>query len=112
MTTISDCRMCGEPIPFAPITVDGHTYCDQTCAAGAGKAPMPSDPEPLTRERARAWIRAEFARLDELPWGSEALTGAPTYRMHLFRLVLNTALPWGLDALADLLVDAAAGRIR
>ena len=60
--------------------------------------------EPLTRERARAWLEEESARLEKM------FCMERTADDLLRRSLLRTAC--SLDALADLLVDAAAGRVR
>lgn len=68
-----DCYHCGETITSGQIVIDGCTYCDAICAAGAGKVPIPTD-EITSRRRAvddsatlatrvadlRAWARTRL----------------------------------------------------
>lgn len=65
------------------------------------------NPEPLTRERARAWAMEEDARLALL------LLSEMTDADYLRREALHSAIVEGtMAAIVDMLVDAAAGRIQ
>lgn len=69
-------------------------------------------PEPLTVERARAWLEAERARIGARPWGTNSAADFARFAALTNKVTGRQLSDDDLDALASLLVDAAAGRVR
>lgn len=101
MASSERCDFCTRPRPDGygqrsirkPRPGSLHATICRECIADLAKH---QQPEPLTRERSRAWLGAER-------------TGPNIDRREL---IADAIVHGHLNALADLLVDAAAGRVK